>query len=67
MLKLFQSEYIENVVPSMSTCRSLSQAIQSEGQLFISILTRMLNCLSTNFVSFQCHGCYIRIFLVLIE
>lgn len=55
------------LLKSMSTCRSLSQATQSAGQLFISILTKMLNCLSTNFVSSQFHGCYIRIFFVLIE
>ncbi|XP_070023691.1 transportin MOS14 isoform X4 [Nicotiana sylvestris] len=65
--KLFQSEHIGNAVLSMAACRALSQAIQSSGQHFTSVLPRVLNCLSTNFVSFQSHDCYIRAASVLIE
>ncbi|XP_075090660.1 transportin MOS14 isoform X5 [Nicotiana tabacum] len=65
--KLFQSEHIGNAVLSMAACRALSQAIQSSGQHFTFVLPRVLNCLSTNFVSFQSHDCYIRAASVLIE
>ncbi|XP_055802816.1 transportin MOS14 isoform X2 [Solanum dulcamara] len=65
--KLFQSEHIGNAILSMAACRALSQAIQSSGQHFTSVLPRVLNCLSTNFVSFQSHDCYIRTASVLIE
>ncbi|XP_059294401.1 transportin MOS14 isoform X3 [Lycium ferocissimum] len=65
--KLFQTEHIGNAILSMAACRALSQAIQSSGQHFTSVLPRVLNCLSTNFVSFQSHDCYIRTASVLIE
>lgn len=65
--KLFQSMHIGNAVLSMAACRALSQAIQSSGQHFTTILPGVLNCLSTNFVSFQSHDCYIRTASVLIE
>ncbi|XP_016561763.2 transportin MOS14 isoform X4 [Capsicum annuum] len=65
--KLFQSEHIGNAILSMAACRALSQAIQSSGQHFTSVLPRVLNCLSTNFVSFQSHDYYIRTASVLIE
>ncbi|PHT57124.1 hypothetical protein CQW23_05610 [Capsicum baccatum] len=65
--KLFQSEHIGNAILSMAACRALSQAIQSSGQHFTSVLPRVLNCLSTNFISFQSHDCYIRTASFLIE
>ncbi|KAH0660994.1 hypothetical protein KY290_030394 [Solanum tuberosum] len=65
--KLFQSEHIGNAILSMAACRALSQAIQSSGQHFTSVLPGVLNCLSTNFVSFQSHDCYIRTASILIE
>ncbi|KAK4367317.1 hypothetical protein RND71_011109 [Anisodus tanguticus] len=65
--KLFQSEHIGNAILSMAACRALSQAIQSSGQHFTSVLPRVLNCLSTNFMSFQSHDCYIRTASVLVE
>lgn len=65
--KLFQSEHIGNAILSMAACRALSRAIQSSGQHFTSVLPRVLNCLSTNFVSFQSHDCYIKTASVLIE
>ncbi|KAK3013716.1 hypothetical protein RJ639_008424 [Escallonia herrerae] len=58
--KLFQSEYIENASLSMAACRALSQAVQSSGQHFVTMLPEVLDCLSANFVSFQNHECYIR-------
>ncbi|KAK2968841.1 hypothetical protein RJ640_028234 [Escallonia rubra] len=58
--KLFRSEYIENASLSMAACRALSQAVQSSGQHFVTMLPEVLDCLSANFVSFQNHECYIR-------
>ncbi|KAA8548316.1 hypothetical protein F0562_004745 [Nyssa sinensis] len=58
--KLFRSEHMGNGSLSTSACRALSQAIQSSGQHFVTLLPKVLDCLSTNFVSFQSHECYIR-------
>ncbi|KAK9271665.1 hypothetical protein L1049_002028 [Liquidambar formosana] len=65
--KLFMSEHMENGSLSTAACRALSQAIQSSGQHFVTLLPKVLDCLSTNFVSFQNHECYIRTASVVIE
>lgn len=65
--KLFRSEHMENGSLSVAACRALSQAIQSSGQHFVTLLPQVLDCLSTNFVSFQSHECYIRTASVVIE
>lgn len=65
--KLFRSEHMENGNLSTAACRALSLAIQSSGQHFVTLLPQVLDCLSTNFVSFQNHECYIRTASVLIE
>ncbi|KAL6994561.1 hypothetical protein U1Q18_012663 [Sarracenia purpurea var. burkii] len=58
--KLFRSEHMENGSLSVEACRALSQAIHSSGQHFVTLLPKVLDCLSTNFLSFQNHDCYIR-------
>uniref|UniRef100_A0A5B7BA30 Putative importin-13 isoform X2 n=1 Tax=Davidia involucrata TaxID=16924 RepID=A0A5B7BA30_DAVIN len=65
--KLFRSEHMGNGSLSTAACRALSQAIQSSGQHFVTLLPKVLDCLSTNFVSFQSHECYIRTASVVIE
>ncbi|KAH9742978.1 Xpo1 domain-containing protein [Citrus sinensis] len=65
--KLFRSEHMENGNLSTAACRALSLAIQSSGQHFVTLLPQVLDCLSTNFVSFQNHECYIRTASVVIE
>ncbi|GAV85541.1 LOW QUALITY PROTEIN: Xpo1 domain-containing protein [Cephalotus follicularis] len=65
--KLFMSEHMENGNLSTAACRALSLAIQSSGQHFVTLLPKVLDCLSTNFVSFQSHECYIRTAAVVIE
>ncbi|XP_028118997.1 uncharacterized protein LOC114315996 isoform X10 [Camellia sinensis] len=65
--KLFTSEHMMNGSLSMAACRALSQAIHSSGQHFVTLLPKVLDCLSTNFVSFQSHDCYIRTASVVIE
>ncbi|KAM7512663.1 hypothetical protein LguiB_011538 [Lonicera macranthoides] len=65
--KLFQSEHMENSSLSMAACKALSQAIQSLGQHFITLLPKVLDCLSSNFASFQSRECYIRTASVVIE
>lgn len=65
--KLFRSEHMENGNLSTAACRALSLAIQSSGQHFEMLLPQVLDCLSTNFVSFQNHECYIRTASVVIE
>ncbi|XP_028100304.1 uncharacterized protein LOC114299705 [Camellia sinensis] len=57
---LFRAEHMINGSLSMAACRALSQAIHSLGQHFVTLLPKVLECLSTNFVSFQSHDCYIR-------
>ncbi|KAJ0113292.1 hypothetical protein Patl1_02485 [Pistacia atlantica] len=58
--KLFRSGHMENGNISTAACRALSLAIQSSGQHFLTLLPQVLDCLSTNFLSFQSHECYIR-------
>lgn len=65
--KLFRSEHMESGNLSTAACRALSLAIQSSGQHFVTLLPQVLDCLSTNFVSFQSHECYIRTASVVIE
>ncbi|TQD84323.1 hypothetical protein C1H46_030104 [Malus baccata] len=65
--KLFRSEHMENGNLSAAACRALTQAIQSSGQHFLRLLPKVLDCLSTNYVTFQSHECYIRTASVVIE
>ncbi|KAL9231542.1 hypothetical protein vseg_006761 [Gypsophila vaccaria] len=65
--KLFKSEHMENGSLSSAACRALSQAIHSAGQHFSALLPTVLDCLSTNFMSFQNHECYIKTASVIIE
>ncbi|XP_071692502.1 transportin MOS14-like isoform X2 [Rutidosis leptorrhynchoides] len=65
--KFFQSEHIENSSLSMAACRALSLAIKSAGHHFVTLLPKVLDYLSTNFVSFQTHECYIRTASVVVE
>ncbi|XVE77480.1 hypothetical protein DITRI_Ditri13aG0066100 [Diplodiscus trichospermus] len=65
--KLFTSEHMENSSLSAAACRALSLAIQSSGQHFEMLLPKILDCLSTKFLSFQSHECYIRTASVIIE
>ncbi|KAG8656082.1 transportin MOS14 isoform X2 [Manihot esculenta] len=65
--KLFRSEHMESSNLSTAACRALSLAIQSSGQHFVMLLPNVLDCLSSNFLSFQSHECYIRTASVVIE
>ncbi|XWS46468.1 hypothetical protein CRYUN_Cryun14cG0069900 [Craigia yunnanensis] len=65
--KLFRTEHMENSSLSAAACRALSLAIQSSGQHFEMLLPKILDCLSTNFLSFQSHECYIRTASIVIE
>ncbi|GLT95639.1 hypothetical protein SLE2022_133070 [Rubroshorea leprosula] len=65
--KLFRSEHMENGSLSAAACRALSLAIQSSGQQCIVLLPKILDWLSTNFLSFQSHDCYVRTASVVIE
>jgi len=58
--KLFRSSHMENVSLSAAVCRSLSSAIHSCGQHFDVLLHKVLECLSTNFLRFQRHDCFLR-------
>ncbi|WCJ40304.1 ARM repeat superfamily protein [Euphorbia peplus] len=65
--KLLRSEHMESSHLSTAACRALSQAILSSGQHFFMLLPTVLDCLSTNFLSFQNHDCYIKTASVVIE
>ncbi|XP_058179834.1 transportin MOS14 isoform X2 [Rhododendron vialii] len=65
--KLLRSDHMENGSLSMAACRALSQAIHSSGQHFVTLLPKALDCLSTNFLAFQSHDCFIRTASVVIE
>ncbi|KAL5581494.1 hypothetical protein UlMin_013936 [Ulmus minor] len=65
--KLFTSEHMENGNLSLAACRALSQAIQSSGQHFVTLLPKVLDWLSTNYMSFQSHECFIRTAAVVME
>ncbi|XP_061372363.1 transportin MOS14 isoform X2 [Gastrolobium bilobum] len=65
--KIFSSEHMESGNLSIAACRALSLAIQSSGQHFVTLLPKVLDWLSTNFVLFQSHECYIRTASIVIE
>ncbi|WJX77760.1 hypothetical protein P8452_61037 [Trifolium repens] len=65
--KIFTSEHMESGILSVAACRALSLAIQSSGQHFVTLLPKVLDWLSTNFVLFQSHECYIRTASIVIE
>ncbi|PON35483.1 Exportin [Parasponia andersonii] len=65
--RLLRSEHMENGNLAVAACRALSQAIQSSGQHFVAILPEVLDCLSTNYLSFQSHECFIRTASVVLE
>ncbi|KAK7396024.1 hypothetical protein VNO78_16713 [Psophocarpus tetragonolobus] len=65
--KIFSSEHMENGNLSVAACRALSLAVQSSGQHFVALLPKVLDWLSTNFVLFQSHECYIRTASIVIE
>ncbi|XP_058092775.1 transportin MOS14 isoform X3 [Magnolia sinica] len=65
--KLFTSPYMESGNLSTAACRALSQAIKSSGQHFLVLLPKVLDYLTTNFLSFQSHECYVRTAAVVIE
>lgn len=65
--KLFCSAHMENGSLAAAACRSLSQAIHSSGQHFSTLLPKVLDRLSTNFLLFQNHECYVRAASVVIE
>ncbi|KAL9267323.1 hypothetical protein AKJ16_DCAP26464, partial [Drosera capensis] len=58
--KLFKSKHIKNGSLSSAACRLLSQVIESTGHHFSAMLPTVLDCLSSNFLLFQNHECYIR-------
>uniref|UniRef100_A0A0D9XST4 Exportin-1/Importin-beta-like domain-containing protein n=1 Tax=Leersia perrieri TaxID=77586 RepID=A0A0D9XST4_9ORYZ len=58
--RLSRSSHMENVSLSAAACRSLSLAIHSCGQHFQILLPKVLECLSTNFLQFQRHDCFLR-------
>ncbi|XP_030461321.1 transportin MOS14 [Syzygium oleosum] len=65
--KLFRSQHMENGNLSTAACRALSQAIQSSGQHFLTLLPSILDCLSANFSMFQDRECFIRTASIVIE
>lgn len=65
--KLFRSPHMENGSLSAAACRCLSLAVHSSGQHFLMLLPKVLDCLSTNFLLFQSHECFVSTAAVLIE
>ncbi|KAG8089956.1 hypothetical protein GUJ93_ZPchr0011g28512, partial [Zizania palustris] len=65
--RLSQSSHMENIRLSTAACRSLSLAIHSCGQHFKILLPKVLECLSTNFLLFQRHDCFLRTAASVIE
>ncbi|GER46835.1 transportin-3 [Striga asiatica] len=65
--KLFASELIANASLSTAACRALALAIQASGPMFGALLPKVLDSMSTNFMSFQSHECYIRTALNFVE
>nr|CAD1820283.1 unnamed protein product [Ananas comosus var. bracteatus] len=65
--KLFRSSHMESGSLSAAACRSLSLAIHSSGQHFLKLLPKVLDCLSTNFLLFQSHECYVRAAAIVVE
>ncbi|CAM8990585.1 unnamed protein product [Rhodiola kirilowii] len=65
--KLLRSEHMGNGNLSLASCRALSQAIQSSGEHFTTFLPQVLDCLSSNFMSYQNQECYLRTVSILME
>uniref|UniRef100_A0A8I6YG59 Exportin-1/Importin-beta-like domain-containing protein n=1 Tax=Hordeum vulgare subsp. vulgare TaxID=112509 RepID=A0A8I6YG59_HORVV len=64
---LSQSSHMENTSLSTAACRSLSSAIHSCGQHFQILLPKILERLSTNFLLYQRHDCFLRTAANMIE
>ncbi|KAL0344200.1 UNVERIFIED_CONTAM: hypothetical protein Sangu_1307400 [Sesamum angustifolium] len=58
--KLFLSEHIESANLSAAACRALGLAIQASGEKFGTLLPKVLDSMSINFMSFQSHECYMK-------
>ncbi|KAL0377235.1 UNVERIFIED_CONTAM: hypothetical protein Sradi_3029000 [Sesamum radiatum] len=58
--KLFLSEHIESASLSAAACRALGLAIQASGQKFGTLLPKVLDSMSINFMLFQSHECYMK-------
>ncbi|KAG8385034.1 hypothetical protein BUALT_Bualt04G0180900 [Buddleja alternifolia] len=69
--KFFVSDHAESANLSTSACRALALAIQASGsfagQRFGTLLPKVLDSMSANFMSFQSHECYIRTAAVIVE
>eukprot|EP01018_Ginkgo_biloba_P017529 Gb_23906 [translate_table: standard] len=65
--RIFSSLHMQNSSLSTAACKSLSQAIRASGQHFSTLLPKVMTCLSTNFLSFPSHECFIRTAAVVIE
>ncbi|KAL0331801.1 UNVERIFIED_CONTAM: hypothetical protein Scaly_2081600 [Sesamum calycinum] len=65
--KLFLSEHIESANLSAAACRALGLAIQASGEKFGTLLPKVLDSMSINFMSFQSHECYMKTAAVIIE
>ncbi|XP_043724641.1 importin-13 isoform X3 [Telopea speciosissima] len=65
--KILRSVHMESSSLSTAACRALSQAVQSSGQHFLMLLPKVLDCLSSNFVTFQNQECFVRAAAVVIE
>ncbi|KAK9103976.1 hypothetical protein Scep_020820 [Stephania cephalantha] len=67
LVKLFGSAHMESSSLSAAACHALSHAIKSTGQHFLTLIPKVLDFISTNFLSFQTHDCYIRTAAVVVE
>ncbi|KAH9329052.1 hypothetical protein KI387_001160, partial [Taxus chinensis] len=65
--RMLSSLHMQHCGLSVAACKSLSQAIQASGQQFSSLLPKVMDFLSTNFLSFRSHECFIRTASVVIE
>ncbi|KAK6155333.1 hypothetical protein DH2020_009581 [Rehmannia glutinosa] len=65
--KLFSSKHIASESLSAACCRALALAIQASGPIFGTLLPKVLDSVSTNFMSFQSHECYIRTASIIVE
>ncbi|XP_051140247.1 transportin MOS14 isoform X2 [Andrographis paniculata] len=65
--QLLLSSHIANSSLSVAACRTLTLAVQASGQNFQERLPKVLESITSNFMSFQSHECYIRAASVIVE
>ncbi|BFI28436.1 transportin-3 [Marchantia polymorpha subsp. ruderalis] len=65
--RLLLSRHTEDGGLALAACKTLSHAIQASGRKFSTLLPNIMTALSSNFIAYQSHVCFIRTAAVAVE